>query len=658
MLSVSISTVVADPADHGFFSVDTNNTELEQTPNQDWDAFYATGLLIPEHLVNSEYVVGSNENIIASTYPARWDWREKNGVTPVKNQQRCGSCYSFGTIGMIEHVIKANTGITYDLSEEQAKNCVWQDRGCKGGTVLWNINLFTQHGIMTEADFPYHPENGLCSAIEPTLRITDWKLISTEEVPNKNILQRYIMEYGAVVTSLVVEDWALNYNGSYVLDQGEGTKNHCVVLVGWNDSIGDNNVSGHWIFKNSWGTSWGDNGYGYIAYENNTIGRHASVISDYEDYKPYESTLNYDEAGWTEAIGALGNDRIKGLCKYNVSDKNVTGIEFWTTGSTSDIDLYLYDGFDGVNLGNELFSMKNLYYVEPGYHSVSFDEVHSPTGVIAVVAEITNIDCVYFDDKVAVIPIDTDGKMESGKTYVGVGNPDSQWYGLWYDMSTLLLGDGTTLGGDVAIRLRVIGADERYCTHILLNTDDFSTTAAVGDNVQFVSTCIDNMGCIMNCTNISYTSSNTTVGYMAEDVLVTLIEGLNEDVLVTLQKGKTNVTARYHNIISNNVTITVTESGKLYLTEGEFEERVQELRADLDKLDNETTEYMMNITNVLNNSKVNGGGGGGTNLPDDMVSRDQFNVVIDELQDKINSMRSKSSTLYELILQIIHKIFD
>jgi len=628
-----------------FYAVGDNNTNSEAI-SKDENVFYSTGLTIPTHLLESEYSVSNTKE----TYPSKWDWRDHDGVTPVKNQGKCGSCYAFSAVGALEHFAKTKNGVTLDLSEEQAKNCVWNSGGCIGGTVIGVISIFTQNGVMSEADFPYYPINGLCQNIEPIIRITEWKMISTEKIPSKNTIKKYIMENGGVSTSVIVEGWGdYGYNGSYVLSSpNDGSKNHAVVIVGWNDSISDNNVSGHWIFKNSWSEQWGDKGYGYIDYQNGSIGQHASVISEYENYDPTKHTINYDEAGWTGSIGATGFDRIRALCKYNVSG-NVTGIEFWTTGATSDIDLYLYDGFSNLVLGNELGSVKNLCYDEPGYHSIQLPvDVYSPTGIVVVVAEIENIDCVHFDDKVAPIAVDFNSDRESEKTYVSVGDPTSKWYDKWYDMSKLKLETGDVVGADVALRLRATGSDTQKCKYIILLTKDSHPFVVVGDIVEFIASCVDEYGCKTDYTDFVYKSSNETVGKM------------NGSKLETFASGTTTVTVfGGNNVESNGVEITV-YSEKTYLTEKEFDDRVQGVNVDLDEFCANNSARIMNIATILNNLEYSGGGGsgsGGTYLPRDMVSREKFNTEMDNLQEKIKEMNNKSMTLYELILNIISRVF-
>ena len=65
--------------------------------------------------------------------PASVDWRTQGAVNPVKDQARCGSCWSFSATCAIEGAHFRATGQLLSLSEQQIVDCDTQSYGCNGG---------------------------------------------------------------------------------------------------------------------------------------------------------------------------------------------------------------------------------------------------------------------------------------------------------------------------------------------------------------------------------------------------------------------------------------------------------------------------------------------------------------------------------------------
>jgi C1A family cysteine protease len=358
-----------------------------------------------------------------------FDWRVAGKVTPVKDQQSCGSCYAFASIGNFESRVLIDGGGPFDFSENNVKECEFFGSSCGGGNYWRVANYLATNGTVQDTCDPYVPADVTCNDSCPYVKtLLEWCVISFSQVPATSVLKSYVENYGPVYTSMYAGDgdaWHTefsNYDGSYTLYYGGlQTPNHAVLIVGWDDNLTHAGGQGAWIVKNSWGTAWGDTcgygsegGYFTIAYGSAKIGTHASFLLDWQDYDPNGVVLYHDEGGYGASVG-YGGTTAWGLSKYvPAEDISIERVEVWTLDTVTDVDVYIYDDFSGGSPSNLLASRINGSFSLPGYHPV---ELSTPLDVssgndIYVVAKITDASYTYplaFDDM---------GPQEAGTSYL------------------------------------------------------------------------------------------------------------------------------------------------------------------------------------------------------------------------------------------------
>jgi C1A family cysteine protease len=202
--------------------------------------------------------------------PTSVDWRQKNAVTPIKNQGQCGSCWAFSTTGSVEGAHAIATGNLVSLSEQQLVDCSGPqgNQGCDGGLMDDAFEFIIQNnGICTEASYPYTGVTGTCqTGCSPAATISSYKDIAAgdETSIGPAVAQQ------PVSIAIEADQQGFQFYSTGVFNAACGTQlDHGVLLVGYDT---DPSAGQFWWLKNSWGTTWGEQGYMQIARGMNECG--------------------------------------------------------------------------------------------------------------------------------------------------------------------------------------------------------------------------------------------------------------------------------------------------------------------------------------------------------------------------------------------------
>ncbi|KAJ0173805.1 hypothetical protein K1T71_010954 [Dendrolimus kikuchii] len=197
--------------------------------------------------------------------PESFDWREFDAVTAVKDQGSCGSCWAFSVTGNIEGQWKMQSGELLSLSEQELVDCDKMDQGCDGGLMDNAYRAIEQlGGLELENDYPYEAGDDKCVYNKTLSKVQISGAVNISS--NETDMAKWLVKNGPISIGINANAMQFYMGGiSHPWRTLCNPKNldHGVLLVGY--GIKDyplfNKRLPYWIVKNSWGPSWGEQGY-------------------------------------------------------------------------------------------------------------------------------------------------------------------------------------------------------------------------------------------------------------------------------------------------------------------------------------------------------------------------------------------------------------
>lgn len=385
------------------------------------------------------------KSLFNGTLPARYNLAENGFVTDVKNQQDSGNCWAFAALASLETCVLKASNKTFNFSVENMKNLIemysaygWKMETNEGGYNGMPMGyLASWLGPVNATLDPFDDKGTLSPLLDSEMHIQNiYVLPARTSYTDNDAIKEAILKYGGLYASYYHSAGYLNSKTNAYYDPYTGNGNHAITVVGWDDDYSKNNFytapagDGAFIVKNSWGSSWGDNGYFYISYYDRVL---FAVNKDNQaftyilnDIVRYTKNYQYDVAGMTDYL-ITGKKTVWYQNIYNATGNEVIAAVSTFFNTTVDYEISIY-------VNDVLQLTQNGRHEGSGYYTIPLKEYVPVTvgDIFKIVVKLANPQNGY-----AAVPISE--QLSTTRCYYAPGvsyfsNDGKKWTDL-YDYS-------------------------------------------------------------------------------------------------------------------------------------------------------------------------------------------------------------------------------
>lgn len=325
--------------------------------------------------------VDESENV--SIIPTRYDLREKERMSVVKNQGSYGTCWAFAATSALESALLPEENELFSVDHMSMSNSFDADQYEGGEYTMGMAYLAAWQGPVYESDDPYG-DGKTDGSLKPVKHVQEMRVIDGKDY---EAIKEAVFKYGGVTTSLYSTIRSSQGDSEYYKRStnsycyiGTEKPNHDVLIIGWDDNYPKENFSvnlegdGAFICQNSWGDSFGDNGVFYVSYYDTNVGTHNVVYTRIEDTDNYDNIYQSDLCGWRGNLG-FEKEEIYGANVFTAEkDEMVAAAGFYATSADTEYEVYIVNDFQNEASLTTRTQVASGTLEQAGYYTIDFDQ--------------------------------------------------------------------------------------------------------------------------------------------------------------------------------------------------------------------------------------------------------------------------------------------
>ena len=315
--------------------------------------------------------------------PKHYDMRELGRVTPVRDQGLYGTCWAFASLAALETTLTPQENLVFSPDHMSLCNSFSLGQNEGGEYTMAIAYMASWQGPVYESDDPYgdgktNPDLKARKHLEEAQILAPKDYVAIKEA---------IYKYGAVETSIYTQmktanSWSGYYNrerATYYYNQ-EATCNHDIIIVGWDDDFPKEYFTitpendGAFIYKNSWGTEFGEDGYFYVSYEDANIGTTNVVYTKLGDANNFDNIYQSDLLGWRGQLGYEKDQAYFANVYRAGEDEELAAVSFYATDVDTTYQVYVVPEFEDEDSLNDRKLVAEGSFEQAGYYTVRLDE--------------------------------------------------------------------------------------------------------------------------------------------------------------------------------------------------------------------------------------------------------------------------------------------